>query len=60
MTSTPAGVSCGTTCTFGFDYGALVTLNASATTSTFTGWTGAALVLIAVSVALVIISIVNQ
>src|SRR6185369_14150903 len=42
VTSTPAGVSCGTNCSGQFDYGTVVTLHATPTTSsTFTGWSGA-------------------
>jgi len=42
VTSVPAGISCGTTCSSPFDYNTLVTLTAApATGSTFTGWTGA-------------------
>lgn len=42
ITSAPAGISCGATCTFNFDSGAMVTLTpAAATGSTFTGWGGA-------------------
>ena len=41
VTSTPAGIDCGTTCSAAFDYGTSVTLTATpATGSTFTGWTG--------------------
>jgi uncharacterized repeat protein (TIGR01451 family) len=42
VTSSPAGISCGATCSASFDAGTSVTLNASASAgSTFTGWTGA-------------------
>lgn len=42
VTSAPAGISCGATCTFNFDSGANVTLTPVATTgSTFTSWGGA-------------------
>ncbi|MEI7745804.1 MAG: hypothetical protein WCK58_18865 [Chloroflexota bacterium] len=42
VTSSPAGISCGTTCSFPFTSGASVLLTAvPATGSTFTGWTGA-------------------
>lgn len=42
VTSTPAGIDCGTTCAADFDYGTEVTLRAGADTgSTFTGWSGA-------------------
>ncbi|HEX5062858.1 MAG TPA: InlB B-repeat-containing protein [Kofleriaceae bacterium] len=41
VTSTPAGINCGTTCTQMFDYGTMVTLSAApATGSTFAGWSG--------------------
>ena len=41
VTSTPAGIDCGSTCGFSFDYGTVVTLTATPViTSTFTGWTG--------------------
>ena len=41
VTSAPAGIDCGTTCSASFAYGAVVTLTARpATGSTFTGWTG--------------------
>ncbi len=42
VTSTPAGIDCGPTCSSGFDYGTEVTLTAAAAEgSTFTGWSGA-------------------
>ncbi|MBU6337860.1 MAG: hypothetical protein KGR19_08640, partial [Acidobacteria bacterium] len=42
ITSSPAGIDCGSTCTFGFDSGASVTLTASAASgSKFAGWGGA-------------------
>lgn len=42
VTSTPAGIACGKTCTHGYAYGTSVTLNAKAATgSTFAGWSGA-------------------
>ncbi len=42
VTSSPAGISCGATCSSDFDYGTVVTLTAThATGSRFTGWTGA-------------------
>jgi uncharacterized repeat protein (TIGR02543 family) len=41
VTSTPAGINCGTTCTATFNLGASVTLKASADAgSRFTGWSG--------------------
>jgi hypothetical protein len=41
VTSNPAGIDCGTTCTASFDYGQNVTLTATpGAASTFTGWTG--------------------
>ncbi len=41
VTSNPAGIDCGATCQFDFDYGTVVTLTATAATgSTFAGWTG--------------------
>jgi hypothetical protein len=41
VTSSPAGVSCGTTCETSFAYGTEVTLTAQpATGSTFSGWSG--------------------
>jgi hypothetical protein len=42
VTSTPAGISCGSTCEADFDGGASITLTATPdATSTFTGWSGA-------------------
>ncbi|MBK7001990.1 MAG: DUF1566 domain-containing protein [Rhodoferax sp.] len=42
VTSIPAGINCGTTCSASFDSGTSVTLTATpATGSTFTGWSGA-------------------
>jgi hypothetical protein len=42
ITSSPAGIKCGATCTASFTTGAIVTLTPAADgTSTFTGWTGA-------------------
>lgn len=42
VASAPAGISCGATCTYDFDYGTVVTLTASATpSSVFAGWGGA-------------------
>ena len=42
VTSAPAGISCGSTCSHAFSYGNLVTLTAvPAIGSTFTGWSGA-------------------
>ena len=42
LTSSPAGIDCGSTCTFSFNAGAVVTLTASPdSSSTFTGWSGA-------------------
>ena len=42
VTSTPAGISCGGTCTFNFDSGTMVALTPNASTgSTFTSWGGA-------------------
>jgi hypothetical protein len=41
VTSSPAGITCGTTCTNGYDDGSIVTLTATpAGNSTFTGWSG--------------------
>jgi uncharacterized repeat protein (TIGR02543 family) len=41
ISSTPAGIDCGATCSSSFDYGTTVTLTADpATGSNFTGWTG--------------------
>lgn len=41
VTSNPAGISCGSTCSFDYGTGTSVTLTASATSgSTFAGWTG--------------------
>jgi hypothetical protein len=42
VTSSPAGISCGSTCSASFTAGAVVTLTAApASGSTFTGWSGA-------------------
>jgi len=42
VTSSPNGISCGSTCSASYSSGASVTLTAAATTgSTFTGWSGA-------------------
>jgi len=42
VTSSPASISCGATCSGSFDFGTSVTLTATpATGSTFTGWSGA-------------------
>ena len=42
VTSSPAGIDCGSTCTRDFDHGTQVTLTATAGPgSTFAGWTGA-------------------
>jgi hypothetical protein len=42
VTSNPAGINCGTTCSASYDEGTLVTLSASPdSNSTFTGWSGA-------------------
>src|SRR4029079_17879268 len=42
VTSSPAGINCGSTCTANFASGASVTLSASAASgSTFAGWSGA-------------------
>jgi hypothetical protein len=42
VTSNPAGINCGTTCSATYDEGTLVTLSASPdSNSTFTGWSGA-------------------
>jgi hypothetical protein len=42
VTSAPAGISCGATCSASFNYNTSVTLTATASTgSTFTGWSGA-------------------
>lgn len=42
ITSIPAGIDCGSDCTEFYAYGALVTINASAdSSSTFAGWIGA-------------------
>jgi hypothetical protein len=42
VTSSPAGVNCGTACTFTFDAGTAVSLSAVAdSTSNFAGWSGA-------------------
>jgi len=42
ITSTPAGVDCGATCSANYDWSTQVTLSATpATDSTFEGWTGA-------------------
>ncbi|MBP1777673.1 MAG: hypothetical protein H6Q86_3683, partial [candidate division NC10 bacterium] len=42
VSSTPTGITCGSTCSAAFDQGERVTLTATATTgSTFTGWSGA-------------------
>jgi phospholipase C len=41
ITSSPAGINCGTTCQFSFPAGTVVTLtDAPGSTSTFGGWTG--------------------
>src|SRR5205823_1323664 len=41
VTSTPAGINCGATCSASFDAGTVVTLNAvAAAGSTFAGWSG--------------------
>lgn len=42
VTSSPAGINCGATCTASFPFGSLVTLTATATApSAFAGWSGA-------------------
>ncbi len=42
IVSSPAGINCGTTCSFGFPYGQQVSLSANATSpSIFAGWSGA-------------------
>jgi uncharacterized repeat protein (TIGR02543 family) len=43
VTSSPTGISCGTTCTQNIDYNTMVTLTATASSpsSTFGGWSGA-------------------
>lgn len=42
VTSTPAGISCGSTCSHSYPYGTSVTLTAKAATrSSFAGWSGA-------------------
>lgn len=42
VTSTPAGINCGSSCTASFTQGTVITLAATAATgSTFTGWSGA-------------------
>jgi hypothetical protein len=42
VTSSPTGIDCGSTCSYGFSDNALVTLTAAPTDpSTFTGWGGA-------------------
>ena len=42
VTSSPAGINCGTDCTEPYNYGTVVTLTAAASTgSTFGGWSGA-------------------
>jgi hypothetical protein len=42
VTSSPAGIDCGGTCSAPYDFGTVVTLTPSAVTgSTFTGWSGA-------------------
>jgi hypothetical protein len=42
VTSSPAGIDCGATCSNTFDYGTSLTLTATPSTgSTFTGWSGA-------------------
>jgi len=42
VTSAPAGINCGSTCSYAFAYNTVVTLTASPTApSTFTGWSGA-------------------
>jgi len=41
VSSTPAGITCGGTCSHGFDEGTLVSLAAAADSgSTFSGWSG--------------------
>ena len=41
VTSSPAGITCGTACTMGYDAGSIVTLTATPDgNSTFTGWSG--------------------
>lgn len=41
VSSTPAGIDCGSTCSAPFNFGTVVTLSAAAdATSTFAGWTG--------------------
>jgi uncharacterized repeat protein (TIGR02543 family) len=41
ITSSPAGIDCGSTCTHDFEHGTQVTLTATASSgSTFAGWTG--------------------
>jgi hypothetical protein len=40
VTSTPAGITCGATCSASFNQASTVTLTAAVTTGSFTGWTG--------------------
>ena len=41
VTSSPSGISCGPTCSYGYYYGTTITLTASPSYGTFTGWSGA-------------------
>lgn len=40
ITSSPVGINCGSTCSYDFDDGTIVTLTASPSSSTFNGWSG--------------------
>ncbi len=40
VTSSPAGIACGSTCVANFSSGTVVTLSAAASASTFIGWSG--------------------
>ena len=41
ITSSPAGITCGTTCSATYDHGTMITLTAGGGGATFTGWSGA-------------------
>ena len=41
VTSSPGGISCGSTCAYTYNYGTSIALTAAASGGTFTGWSGA-------------------